>query len=222
MKSNRILYELRVNPFRIEIADSQLGNAELNSGQYVIIHLYKEILLGQIIKIINSSYPLPDTKCHIIRLASESDWARKEILNKKTEELKEFFEHLLKRFKLSAKVVLVDLDFNQHKVYCYLTSERKINYLLLHETAVDSLKTRVAIKQIGVRDYARSIGGLGICGRELCCRMFLPTIQSITLTTARRQNIFVEPEKITGVCGKLRCCITFESCPYLREQDTTR
>lgn len=211
MKSDRILYEIKVNPFRKEIADSQLENIELTTGQYVLIKLYKEVLFGQIAKIINLSQPLSDIKYHIIRLANESDLARKEMLNKKSEELKTFFEQLLKRFKLMAKVVFVDLDFNQHKVYCYLTSERKINYLLLHETAVDSLKTRVAIKQIGARDYARCIGGVGICGRELCCQMILQTIPSITLTMARRQNIFIEPEKITGQCGKLRCCITFEA-----------
>jgi len=206
------IYEIKVNPFRSELAiiKSDIEKSELNLQSQVMIQIDKEFFLGQVIKIKSLSPLLPDIKCNIIRLASNDDLVRKKILNKKSEETKMFFEDLLKKFKILAKIVLIDWDFSQHKVYCYLTSERKINYLLLHETAVVLLKSRVAIKQIGVRDFARSIGGLGVCGRELCCRVFLQNIQPVTLTSARRQNIYVEPEKISGCCGKLRCCIAYE------------
>jgi cell fate regulator YaaT (PSP1 superfamily) len=208
----QLLYEIKVNPFRNEFATikSESDKIKYRLQDSVVIQLGKEIFIGQIVKIKELTQSVPDLKCHILRSINQSDLARKEALHKKTEETKLFVEHLLKKFKLSAKVVYIDWDFNEHKVYCYLTSERKINYLLLHENAVDSLKARVAIKQIGVRDYARSIGGLGICGRELCCRNFLQTIQSVTLSMARQQNLYVEPEKISGACGKLHCCIAFE------------
>jgi cell fate regulator YaaT (PSP1 superfamily) len=208
-----LLYDVQINPFRVEyiITKPLEENLGFNLNEQVLIQVNKEILLGEITKIQKLSQSIPEMKSRIMRRANESDLIRKESYSKRTYETKEFFEQLLKRFKLPAKVVLIDWDFNQSKVYCYLTSERKINYLLLHETAVDSLKTRVAIKQIGIRDYARSIGGLGVCGRELCCSSFLKIMQSVTLTMARQQSIYVEPEKISGVCGKLRCCISFEN-----------
>jgi cell fate regulator YaaT (PSP1 superfamily) len=207
-----ILYEIKVNPFRSEfvITKSEADKSRFNLQDQVIIQINKEILLGQIVKIKDASQLLPDLRCHIVRLANESDLLRKEAINRKTEETKMFFEDLLKKFKLFAKVVLIDWDLHQHKVYCYITSEKKINYLFLYETAVDTLKTRVSIKQIGVRDYARCIGGLGVCGREFCCRVFLQNLQSVTLMMARQQSLYVEPEKISGACGKLRCCIAFE------------
>jgi cell fate regulator YaaT (PSP1 superfamily) len=209
-----VLYEIKINPFRNEvgITKSDSGQVRFNLNELVVAQINKEIFIGQISKIMDASQPVSDIKCQIIRQANDSDLSRKNSLQKKVGEFKTFFEELLRRFKLTAKVVLIDCDCNQHKVYCYITSEKKINYLLLHETAVDSLKTRVAIKQIGIRDHARSIGGLGICGRELCCRNFLQNLQSVTLTMARQQNLYVEPEKISGCCGKLRCCIGFEIC----------
>ena len=208
-----LLYDVQINPFRVEyvITKSLEENLGFNLNEQVLIQVNKEILLGEITKIQKLSQSIPEMKSRIMRRANESDLIRKESFGKRTDETKEFFEQLLKRFKLPAKIVLIDWDFTQSKVYCYLTSERKINYLLLHETAVDSLKTRVAIKQIGIRDYARSIGGLAVCGRELCCSSFLKNMQSVTLTMARQQSIYIEPEKISGACGKLRCCISFEN-----------
>ncbi len=213
-----VLYEIKVNPFRYEhaIAKSESDISKLRLHDHVLIQIYKEILFGQITQIKNVSYPLTDIKCHILRVTDESDLIRRESLHKKNVEIKIFFEHLLKQFKLLGKVIFIDWDYNQHKVYCYLTSERKINYLLLYETAVDTLKTRVAIKQIGARDYARSIGGLGVCGRELCCCVFLHNLQSVTLRMARKQSLYIEPEKLSGTCGKLQCCIAFESLYSLR------
>lgn len=211
-KNQPVLYEIRINPFRNEIGimKSENDNAEFNLNEQVVVQINREVFIGQITKIMDAYKPLPDQYLTILRKVNESDLAKKISIERKSQETKEFFEELLKKFKLAAKVVMIDWDFNQHKVYCYITSERKINYLLLHETAVDTIKTRVAIKQIGIRDYARSVSGLGICGRELCCRVFLQNIQSVTLSMARQQNLYVEPEKISGCCGKLRCCIGYE------------
>ena len=215
MSENRltsILYEIEINPFRNEsvIMSSEADKTKYKIRDQVVIQINKENLLGEIIKIKDNVQILPDYKNHIVRFANESDLSHKKLLSNRIDETKQFFEQLLKKFKLSAKVVFIDWDLNQHKVYCYLTSDKKINYLLLHETAVDTLKTRVSIKQVGVRDFAKCIGGLGSCGRELCCQKFLQSLQSVTLTMARQQNLYIEPEKISGVCGKLRCCIAFE------------
>jgi cell fate regulator YaaT (PSP1 superfamily) len=206
------LYEVEINPFRLEYvtAKSASDQPQYNLYDHIVIQYYKENLLGQIINIKDIPELDRASRCQILRLANESDFNRKKTLLKQTADTGQFFEDLFKQFKLTAKVVFIDFDLNHYKTYCYMISERKINYLLLHETAVDSLKTRVAIKQVGVRDYARCIGGIGICGREQCCSRFLKNIQSITLTMVRHHNIFTEPEKITGNCGKLRCCLMYE------------
>ncbi|MBS4016282.1 MAG: hypothetical protein KGZ86_07625 [Candidatus Latescibacteria bacterium] len=207
------LYEVQINPFRLEYVTvkSAPTQSKYNLFDYIVIQYYKENLLGQIINIKDIPEFSSTGRCQILRLANEADFIRKKTLQKQAQDTKQFFEDLFKQFKIAAKVVFIDYDLNHYKTYCYIISERKINYLLLHETAVDSLKTRVAIKQIGVRDYARCAGGIGICGREQCCRVFLQNIQSITLTMVRHQNIFTEPEKITGNCGKLRCCLMYEN-----------
>lgn len=206
------LYEVQINPFHIEYAvvKSSSHQPQYNLGNNVIIQIYKENLLGSITGIKNMSAEVSINRCQIIRQATDADFSKKQILQKRALDTKTFFEDLFRRFQIAAKVVFIDFDINYYKTYCYIISERKINYLLLHETAVDSLKTRVAIKQIGIRDFARWIGGLGICGREQCCRSFLQNIQSVTLTMVRQQNIFNEPEKISGNCGKLRCCLMYE------------
>lgn len=217
ISSGSEIYEVQVNPFHLEYAvvKANTAQAHYEIGNHVILQIYKENLLGTIIAIKNSFPDTPVNRCQIIRSATEADFERKRSLQKRCEDTRVFFDDLFRRFKIAAKVVLIDFDINQYKTYCYTVSERKINYLLLHETAVDSLKTRVAIKQVGIRDYARYIGGLGICGREQCCRSFLQNIQSITLAMVRHQHIFLEPEKLSGNCGKLRCCLMYE--PTLTE-----
>ena len=107
-----VLYEIKVNPFRYEyaIAKSESDISKLHLHAHVLIQIYKEILFGQITQIKNVSYPLTDIKCHILRVADESDLIRRESLHKKNVEIKIFFEHLLKQFKLLGKVIFIDWD----------------------------------------------------------------------------------------------------------------
>ncbi|MEO0075111.1 MAG: regulatory iron-sulfur-containing complex subunit RicT [candidate division WOR-3 bacterium] len=205
------LYEVRIHPFRTE---SVILKSEpppcYKINDYVVVQTNREQNIGQIIKISQIENIASASHAQIIRIATQDDFNRKKNLQNQIRSAHEFFENLFKRFKINAKIVFVDIDLNHYKTYCYIVSEKKIDYLSLHETAADSLKTRIAIKQIGVRDYARCLGGIGICGRQLCCRAFLKNIPSITLSVVREQNIFIEPEKISGLCGKLRCCLLYE------------
>ncbi|MCX8015098.1 MAG: hypothetical protein N2748_03685 [candidate division WOR-3 bacterium] len=210
----KFIYKIQINPFRVEYGvlkpDAKIVNLSLN--QFVVVQIHKELLLGKVIS--NKSQNInqtSDIRCYILRLAKEEEINRREFLKKRNCEIKFFFEDLFKKFKLPARVVHIDWDLNLQKVYCYLVADQKVNYLLLYETAVDCLKTRVAIKQIGARDYARGLGGIGSCGRELCCCAFLQKLQSITIRMAQKQTNYIEPEKLSGVCGKLKCCLAFET-----------
>lgn len=95
-------------------------------------------------------------------------------------------------------------------------SEHRLDFRALHKVISSALNIRVAIKQIGVRDHAKLVGGLGPCGRESCCRGFMRELRPIALRMARQQNLFVEPSKISGLCGKLLCCLGFEEDCYRR------
>ncbi|MEO0083305.1 MAG: regulatory iron-sulfur-containing complex subunit RicT [candidate division WOR-3 bacterium] len=208
-----LIYKIKINPFRIEhgIPKSDAKITQFSLNQYVVVQIQKEILLG---KIISSSVQTLDecsVKCHILRPAKDEEVSRREFLTKRNAEIETFFSDLFKKFKLPAKVVYIDWDLNLQKVYCYLIADQKINYLLLYETAVDCLKLRVAIKQIGARDCARGFGGIGSCGRELCCCTFLKKLQSITIRMVQKQTSYIEPEKLSGICGKLKCCLAFET-----------
>ncbi|MCX7785172.1 MAG: hypothetical protein N2201_02950 [candidate division WOR-3 bacterium] len=203
-------FEIQINPFRTELVLVNLteNNEEFNLKDWVVITLYKEILLGKIVWLVPYSQSAIYGK--ILRKATEDDFYQQTIIKKEADELYTLIEPIVRSVEPSAKVVLVDKSFNRYKIYCYLIAEKRIDYAKLLKMLNNTLGTRIVIKQIGVRDYTRSLGGIGVCGREICCRTFLETLQSITLSMARQQNIYVEPEKISGVCGKLRCCLAFE------------
>lgn len=139
----------------------------------------------------------------------------------KIEELKEYEEYCfielrnaINEFNLNMKVVYVHCQFDEERVIFYFTAEKKMKFRKLHRYISQKLNKRVVIKQIGARDYVRFIGGIGPCGRKICCATFLRDLKSISLRMAREQKIFVAPSKLSGICGKLLCCLNFEEDFY--------
>ncbi len=221
-KKDICCFEVQINPFRKELVlvKSDETKEEFKLKDWVLISLYKEILLGEIVKIV--PYAQSAIYGKIIRKATEEDINQQMILQKEAEDLHGTIDPIVKSLEPSAKVILVDKSFNRYKINCYLIAEKRIDYAKLFKMLTKTFGTRIMVKQIGVRDYTRCLGGIGVCGREICCRRFLGQIQSITLSIARKQNVYVEPEKISGVCGKLRCCLTFElSAEQLKEEIVT-
>ncbi|MEO0141730.1 MAG: regulatory iron-sulfur-containing complex subunit RicT [candidate division WOR-3 bacterium] len=139
----------------------------------------------------------------------------------KLDELREYEEFCLlelknavREFNLNMKPVYVHCQFDEERVIFYFTAEKKMKFRNLHRYISQKLNKRVVIKQIGARDYARFHGGVGPCGRKICCATFLMDLKSISLRMARRQNIFLSPSKLSGICGKLLCCLNFEEDFY--------
>lgn len=157
----------------------------------------------------------------IIRRATEDDIKKKEE-NKKWEEyaFKEF-KSMVKKHNFPMKVIDIHSWIDRKKVAFYFIAEKKLDFRNVHKEIAKKLGCRVAIKQIGVRDYARLLGGIGSCGRELCCRIFLKDIKSITLRNARMQNLYINPDKISGACGKLKCCLLYEEELYKELRETS-
>jgi len=146
----------------------------------------------------------------IIRRATEED-VRK--FNWLREREKRAYEICLQRIKargLPMKLVAVRYFFNEKKGIFFYTAEGRIDFRQLVKDLAKELRMRIEMRQIGVRDEAKMIGGLGVCGRSLCCSSFMKTFEPVTIQKARRQQIVINPTKISGLCGRLMCCLAFE------------
>ncbi|MFO7810492.1 MAG: regulatory iron-sulfur-containing complex subunit RicT [Candidatus Delongbacteria bacterium] len=119
---------------------------------------------------------------------------------------------------LEMKFIDIEYKFDRKKLVFYFTADGRVDFRELVKIFASEYKTRIELRQIGVRDEAQKIGGIGICGRELCCSQFLTNFVSINVSMARDQNLFVKPEKFSGACGKLQCCLKYEHDFYLRQK----
>ena len=117
-------------------------------------------------------------------------------------------------FRLEMNLVTVQYFFDRSKAIFYFTADGRIDFRELVKRLAKSLNTRIEMRQIGVRDKARLVGGIGCCGRELCCQSFLQDFEPVSVRMAKDQNLPLNPSKISGVCGRLMCCLTFEHATY--------
>jgi len=124
-----------------------------------------------------------------------------------------FMQNINQR-QLPMKLVDVEYSFDRSKLLFYFTSEGRVDFRELVKDLASVFKTRIELRQIGVRDEAKMIGGLGSCGRELCCASFLNDFAPVSIRMAKEQNLSLNPGKISGICGRLMCCLKFESNMY--------
>jgi len=152
----------------------------------------------------------------ILRKATDEEISLRE-KNKEWEDyaMKEF-KKIIQKYSLPMKIIDVHSWMDRKKIAFYFVADKRLDFRKAHKEIANILKCRVVIKQIGIRDYARYLGGVGPCGRELCCSTFLKEIRPVSLRDARRQNLYVDPEKISGMCGKLLCCLLYEKEVYAR------
>jgi cell fate regulator YaaT (PSP1 superfamily) len=155
-----------------------------------------------------------DTKIFVVRKATQQDIDLAEQLKQETKSSFELFCKMLVEFDVKIKAIDAHCRFDRSKICFYIYSEMHQDFRVFHRAVAAALHRRVAIKNVGMREYARFLGGLGPCGKELCCRIFLAETKPVHLRMARQQNLFVEPNKISGHCGKLCCCLRFEEEIY--------
>jgi cell fate regulator YaaT (PSP1 superfamily) len=159
----------------------------------------------------------------ILRKATEKDLDN---FKKKAVDEKNAFEFCLKKIKereIPIKLIKVTFFTSERKAIFYFSAEGRIDFRDLVKDLAKKFKMRIEMRQIGIRDEAKMMGGLGICGRQLCCKTFLNSIEPITLQMARRQNLNMNPIKISGQCGRLICCLSYEEDDggriYIEDQD---
>lgn len=150
----------------------------------------------------------------IFRIATEED---KEILKKNTErkaEIMQVFTEKIGEHKLNMKPIDVECTFDNGKIMFYFTAENRVDFRDLVKDLAAIYRTRIELRQIGVRDEAKMLGGLGICGRQLCCATFLGEFQPVSIKMAKEQSLSLNPTKISGTCGRLMCCLKYEQDNY--------
>lgn len=156
----------------------------------------------------------------IIRIATEED---KKIYNENIEKSKETFiicQQKIKEHNLNMFLIDCEYTFDRNKLIFYFTAEGRIDFRDLVKDLASIFKTRIELRQIGVRDEAKSIGGLGPCGRKLCCSSWLGDFHPVSIKMAKDQSLSLNPTKISGICGRLFCCLKYEHDFYAQTLET--
>ena len=185
-------------------------------GQHVIVETMKGIECGEVVM---TNRLLPDddmvqTLRGIVREASESD-LKKDMENREKEQKAfEICEQKIKQHGLEMKLVNVEYMFDGNKILFYFTAEGRVDFRDLVKDLAYIFRTRIELRQIGVRDEAKKLGGLGICGRPFCCNTFLGDFQPVSIKMAKEQGMILNPTKISGTCGRLMCCLKYEQDVY--------
>ncbi len=162
---------------------------------------------------------IPDNKVpaelkRIIRLANNRDLRQEEENSRKEKKAMEVCKKKIKEHKLDMNLVDVEYKFDSSKIIFYFTSDGRVDFRELVKDLASIYKTRIELRQIGVRDEVRKIGGNGVCGRELCCCSFLSDFDMVSIKMAKEQSMSLNPSKISGNCGRLMCCLKYEQAAY--------
>lgn len=189
---------------------------DVSVGTKVIVETSRGIEAGNVIlknKAIDESKLSKPLKT-IIRIANDNDIKIIAQNKEKERNAKPIFEQKVKEHKLSMKLSDVEYTFDNSKVIFYFISESRVDFRNLVKSLASIFKTRIELRQIGVRDQAKMIGGLGVCGRALCCKTFLTEFHPVSIKMAKDQNLSLNPTKISGTCGRLVCCLKYEHDVY--------
>ncbi len=150
----------------------------------------------------------------VIRVATDEDMKISDENKIKEKEAFETAAELIKEYRLGMKLIDVEYTFDRTKLLFYFTADGRVDFRDLVKALAGIFRIRIELRQIGVRDEARQIGSLGMCGRELCCSTFLDDFKSVSIKMAKEQGLSLNPTKISGVCGRLMCCLQYEQETY--------
>lgn len=189
---------------------------QIKKGDYVIVETARGIEFGECViglKEIKEEEIVSPLKS-VIRIADEKDILKHKENKEKEKEALDICLNKIQEHKLDMKLIDVEYTFDNHKVIFYFTADGRIDFRELVKDLATIFKTRIELRQIGVRDEAKMLGGLGPCGRSLCCSTFLGDFASVSIKMAKEQNLSLNPTKISGICGRLMCCLNYEQTTY--------
>ena len=192
------------------------GNIKANVGDRAIVETVRGIECGEVVI---ANREIPDEMINsplkpIIRLADENDLKTVEKNKQREKEAFKICEEKIAARKLSMNLVDVECTFDNNKLLFYFTAENRVDFRELVKDLASVFRTRIELRQIGVRDEAKILGGLGICGREFCCKGYMGDFQPVSIKMAKEQGLSLNPTKISGTCGRLMCCLKNEQNVY--------
>ncbi|MBP0959602.1 MAG: stage 0 sporulation family protein [Oscillospiraceae bacterium] len=192
------------------------GKEKIENGQKVIVETARGVECGTVVV---SNREVPDSELSaplkpVIRIATDKDLETVEENKKKEEEAFKICEEKISKHKLDMKLVDVECTFDNNKLLFYFTAENRVDFRELVKDLASVFRTRIELRQIGVRDEAKMLGGLGICGRPFCCNGFLGEFQPVSIKMAKEQGLSLNPTKISGTCSRLMCCLKYEQESY--------
>ncbi len=157
---------------------------------------------------------LPDNLKQVVRKAQDEDLVTEQENTILEENAFEFCDGRIRERDLPMKLIDVECLFDKSKIVFYFTADSRVDFRELVKDLVQEFRSRIELRQIWVRSEARIVGGMGVCGRELCCVSFLNNFEPVSIKMAKEQNMLLNPEKISGRCGRLMCCLAFEYGHY--------
>ncbi len=192
------------------------GSLLLQLGESVIVETSRGQEYGEVV---TEAKELPPEKLvlplkNVLRRATESDYYKVMENRSKEEEYFNICLQKIEKHNLDMRLTGVEYTFDRSKLIFYFTADGRVDFRELVKDLALVFRTRIELRQIGVRDEAKMLGGLGVCGRVLCCSTFLGDFEPVSIRMAKEQNLSLNPAKISGVCGRLMCCLRYETCTY--------
>lgn len=199
-----------------KVYDFDCGAFVLKQGDHVIVETEKGLGFGTV--------AVPPTPCEnrppekplkkMYRLASEADFRQREKNIAVEKRAKDYCQKCIEELGLEMNLFFVESTFDASRLTFFFTAEGRVDFRQLVKMLVKQFRTRIEMRQVGIRNQAKMCGGLGRCGREICCSAFIEKFDPVSIRMAKEQNLSLNPTKISGLCGRLMCCLTYEKDTY--------
>lgn len=192
------------------------GKLQVKKGDKVIVETARGVEFGTVVsspKEVGDSDITQPLKT-VLRIATEEDKRNEEKNRQKEKEAYDLCLEKIRKHELDMKLINAEYTFDGNKILFYFTADGRIDFRDLVKDLAAVFRTRIELRQIGVRDETKFRGGIGVCGRSLCCHTYLPDFAPVSIKMAKEQNLSLNPTKISGVCGRLMCCLTNEEETY--------
>lgn len=203
-----------------KIYDFEADGVDVKEGDLVVVDSELGLNIGSVIIARHTVEDYERELKKIIRKVTEEDLQQKQENRKLEIEARDYCLERVMARGLPMKLVSTEVTLDRKRFIFYFTAERRIDFRELVKDLAAKFKTRIEMRQIGVRDEAKLIGGLGLCGRELCCSRFLTSFEPVSIKMAKRQELVLNTDKLSGVCGRLMCCLGYEYDKITQEEVT--
>lgn len=200
------------------IYDFELNGFEVTIGDSVVVESEFGLSIGTIVTESQSVEKPERALKRVLHRATEEDMRKKEENDSFAREAQDFCLERIMARGIPMQLIYTEVTLDRKRVVFYFTADGRIDFRELVKDLAAQFKTRIEMRQIGVRDKAKFVGGAGICGKELCCRQFLTSFEPISIRMAKQQELVLNTNKLSGVCGRLMCCLGFECGEFVQER----